>query len=72
MTPKEKAEELVYKFINLNSHKMSDYSRIEYPTAKQCALIVVDELIIEKNKWENGSFHTSKYWDYVKEEINKV
>lgn len=72
MTPKEKAEELVDKFINLNSHKMSDYSRIEYPTAKQCALISVDELIIEKNKWENGSFYTSKYWDYVKQEIEKL
>jgi hypothetical protein len=45
MTPKEKAEELVNKYIGLNSGKISDYSRIEFPTAKQCALIAVDEAL---------------------------
>ena len=45
MTPKEKAIELIDKFQELNRSKISDYSRIEYPTAKQCALIAVDEVL---------------------------
>ncbi len=61
---KEKAKDLVNKM--LLDHDMPYY------LAKECALIAVDELIIEKNKWENGSFYTSKYWDYVKQEILKL
>lgn len=45
MTPKEKAESLVESFMNLGLIKMSDYSIIYLPTAKQCALIVVDECL---------------------------
>ena len=68
MTPKEKAIELVE---NMAFHHWAD-GICHYEDAKQCALIAVDELIIEKNKWENGSFYTSKYWDYVKQEILKL
>jgi hypothetical protein len=66
MTPKEKAIELVDKFM---PHSSGNSNNNE---AKQCALIAVDELIMEKNKWENGSFYTSKYWDYVKQEIENL
>ena len=74
MTPKEKAKELVDKFENIVPMIDGYYSYQEmieehFNKSKQCALIAVDELIIEKNKWENGSFYTSKYWDYVKQEI---
>jgi len=80
MTPKEKAKELVDKFKFetkqseiINDIILGDISVIfQHHKAKQCALIAVDELIIEKNKWENGSFYTSKYWDYVKQEIEKL
>ena len=83
MTPKDKAIELVDKFINLNSNKISDYSRIEYPTAKECALIAVDEIIkgIERgfDEHEKGTGIYVKnrifYWDFysdVKGEINKL
>lgn len=83
MTPKDKAIDLVDKFINLNSNKISDYSRIEYPTAKQCALIAVDEIIegIERafDEYEKGTGIYVKnrifYWDFysdVKQEINKL
>ena len=83
MTPKQKAEELVDKFTNLNSHKISDYSRIEYPTAKQCSLIAVDEIIegIERalDEYEKGTGIYVKnrifYWDFysdVKQEIEKL
>ena len=77
MTPKEKAKELVDKFENIVPMIDGYYSYQEmieehFNKSKQCALIAVDELIIEKNKWENGSFYTSKYWDYVKQEIEKM
>lgn len=71
MTPKEKAEELVDKFINLNSHKMSDYSRIEYPTAKQCALIAVDEILNNflSNRTTKYGRERYDFWQKVKQEI---
>ena len=77
MIPKEKAIELVDKFENIVPMIDGYYSYQEmieehFNKSKQCALISVDELIIEKNKWENGSFYTSKYWDYVKQEIEKL
>lgn len=70
MTPKEKAKELFNKMYNTDD-PMGNYPMC-FDTAKQCALIAVNELIIEKNKWENGSFYTSKYWDYVKQEIENL
>jgi hypothetical protein len=73
MTPKEKAEKLFSEYLiffpEFRNNLEYDYNT---ESAKQCALIAVDELIIEKNKWENGSFYTSKYWDYVKQEIEKL
>jgi hypothetical protein len=73
MTPKEKANELVDKFMDYTRFEIDEQNNMSNIfSAKQCALIAVDELIIEKNKWENGSFYTSKYWDYVKQEIEKL
>lgn len=68
MTPKEKAEKLVDSFIDLKTTKLSDYSRIYYPTAKQCALIAVDEIL---NIYIDFPKHPqSIYWQEVKNEIN--
>lgn len=62
MTPKEKAIELVTKFLT--------YSNQFYPNdtrdAKQCALISVDEILqtcTESSIW---------YWQEVKQEIEKL
>ncbi len=63
MTPKEKANELVNYFMLLKSNKMSDYSRIEFPTAKLCSIKIIDELIKETG---------SKYHYDVKKEIEKL
>jgi hypothetical protein len=71
MTPKEKAKELVNRYMNLNKVKLSDYSVIYTPTAKQCALIAVDEIL-------NVLWHTHKneteyrYYQEVKQEILKL
>jgi hypothetical protein len=67
MTPKEKAIELVEKFENLQSNKMSDYSRIEYPTAKLCALLAVDEVL-----GYMGADRGTEFWVEVKNEIQKL
>jgi hypothetical protein len=69
-TPKEKAEELVDVFMNIKQLKLSDYSVIYYPTAKQCALIAVNE-IINSTSWQyitNGL----DYWNEVKHEIENL
>ena len=73
MAPKDKALELVKFFMNLNSVKLSDYSRIEWPTAKQCALKVVDEVIKQNNVWIRlVNKGTNNYWLEVKQEIEKL
>lgn len=68
MTPKEKAEELVEKM------------RIKQPYpnkktfAKQCALIAVDEIIIELTQEISPSIHgfRHKYWQQVRTEIENI
>jgi len=67
MTPKEKAEELV--------ERMYACAEINEFTAKQCALIAVDEITqaidfdwMEVQNLEREHAH----WDKVKEEIEKL
>ena len=62
ITPKEKAEELVYKFCT--------FPQLDWTDAKQCALIAVDEII----KFGNGLDirEPMMYWNKVKEEIEKL
>ena len=77
MTPKEKAENLIMKFY-YNGIKDKRYS-MEYEDGKQCALLCVDE--IEKPmEYNDGFTYTTqhlnlklkKYWQEVKQEINKL
>jgi hypothetical protein len=70
-TPKQKALELVEQFINIRPIKMSDYSMIYSPTAKQCALIVVDE-ILKVASFYNDSQAEVIYFKQVKQEIEKL
>lgn len=66
MTPKEKAEELVDKMLFCFQGHIDEY------TAKQCALIAIDELIIQEQQYNNGSFYPSNYWKEVKQKIEKL
>ena len=71
MTPKEKAEELVLKFM----HNVLDYTQTGLDTfkAKQCALIAVDEIIKECEKFfEAISENRKLFWQEVKEEVKKL
>ena len=63
MIPKEKAKELINKFLSTG---------MMIKQAKKCALIAVDELIIEENIYNNGRFYPSRYWKLVKQEIEKL
>ena len=63
MTPKEKAKKLVERMIIYHSPNDEDYE-----TAKECALIAVDEIL-------NVIWHTIDevyYWEHVKKEIEKL
>ena len=64
MTPKEKAKNLVDKFMPL-VEAYSSQGQVD--NAKQCALIAVDEIpgIIYANMEDN-------YWQQVKQEIKKL
>ena len=72
MTPKEKAKELFDKFMKpvdgLHKYPMC------FDTAKQCALIAVDEII--SADWYIPTFEDYKkwtsYWKEVKQEIEKI
>jgi hypothetical protein len=65
MTPKEKAEELVYKFMD---------TRIPWKQSKLCALVAVDELI--KIHYllttTNDTSPSINYWKEVKKELEKL
>jgi hypothetical protein len=70
MTPQEKAEELVDKFMDYSDSRFNvnnDLSPLY--TAKQCALIAVDEVIesLHEHHWQNRLI--INYWEEVKKEI---
>jgi hypothetical protein len=71
MTPKEKAEELFNKMYNTDD-PMGNYPMC-FDTAKQCALIAVDEII---NSIVITDLTTAEnqfiYWEEVKQEIEKL
>jgi hypothetical protein len=67
MTPKEKAQELVNWFDDYKPTKLSDYSQIYYPTAKQFALKVCDEVL-----GYIGADRGYEFWTLVKKEIKNL
>ena len=70
MTPKEKARELVLKYLRIENTSMEWFNT---HIAKQCALIAVDEII--KELLECGEVWMKsriRYFQEVKEEIEKL
>ena len=67
MTAKEKAEELVLRYLRINNNTKEWFN---LHIAKQCALIAVDEILninlVEKD------FSLSHYWLDVKDEIQNL
>lgn len=77
ITPKEKADELIEKFIQ---YTPAD-EKFEYEYAKKCALIAVDEMQANAGMiWGGRNTETGlsardefrKYWQEVKQEIEKL
>lgn len=73
MIPKEKANDLVNKFFEFDFNEfLSDEE-----CAKQCALICVNEIIeeldfISELMTSNYDWHRNKYWQEVKQELEKI
>ena len=71
MTPKEKATLIVHQIYSALFHTNAEFAHV-----KQCALIAVDEVLEELDHlpFDNQSFGTSKmkYWQQVKQEIEKL
>jgi hypothetical protein len=68
MTPKEKAEEIYYKF--------TTYAPL-HSNNKQCALIAVDEILNNfgirvEDKTHYCNYLTIQYYEEVKQEIEKL
>jgi len=61
MTPKDKAEELVVKYIQYTP------VQFEFEYAKKCALICCDEVL-----GHMGADRGYAFWSLVKEEIEKL
>lgn len=65
MTPNEKAKELVDKMYFVDD-PMGNYPMC-FGTAKQCALIAVDEIL-----YEVATENDCKWWQEVKQEIQAL
>jgi hypothetical protein len=63
MTAKEKAEELVLKYLRIDNNTREWFNK---HIAKQCALIAVDEIIKVMSDSQDW------YWEEVKQEIEKL
>ena len=68
MTPKEKAEELVLRYLRIDNNTKEWFNSY---IAKQCALTAVDE-ILKCAIWNYNSIEHTKYWQEVKQEIEKL
>jgi len=65
MTAKEKAKELVEKYLPHSTGNSNNNA------AKQCALIAVDEILSANQIWYADSV-PSRYWQKVKNELNQL
>lgn len=82
MTPKEKAKEIVDKYLNVeimfyDADTVGEYIDImRTEEAKQCALIAVEEIIASKPNQVYKIYSTwipaSTYWQAVKEQIEQL
>ena len=67
MSPKEKSDELYWKYYQL----VADCSHPE-EKAKECALIVVDEILNHHSQEQSLYRIDTYYWKQVKQELEKL
>lgn len=70
MTPKQEAEELYNKF-HFEIPSYPDEGEQEYITAKKCASVAVN-VILSRCIDEEAQYRAYKYWQEVKQEIEKL
>ena len=73
MTPKEKADELIGKFMMLDTHDEDSFI-VRQQRAKQCALIAVDEIswILNEISYNADIDSEMYFYNEVKQEIEKL
>ena len=74
MTPKEKAIELYNKFLNPSGDTYL-YGMLEHESAKECALIAVDEILLiapMMHMERFGNLTIREYYKKVKKEIEAL
>ena len=69
MLPREKANELIVKIMSIELEE-NRIPKISFNQAKQCALIVVNEVLNTILSVYQPA--TKQYWYIVKEEIEKI
>lgn len=80
MTPKEKAEELIYQFAqrippsSYEAYENGVQINFDLENSKNCALVAVDEIINNSIEWLGCKYQDEeiKYWQEVKQEIEKL
>jgi hypothetical protein len=81
MTPKDKAKELIEKYLKLDIEiggQYDGYLTMKMHDAKQCALIAVDEIleVVKFYEEKNGRLLIDNirvmYWQEVKQEIENL
>lgn len=77
VSPKQMAERMINKYLHIKALKLSDYSVIEYPTAKECALISINEVLdniefIMSVYTDENILALKKYYEDVKEELDNL
>ena len=68
MTPKEKAQELYWKYAEI-LYLLHDARALKNSYAKKSALIAVDEIIHSRPVITDSQVEYHKYWKQVKQEI---
>ena len=69
VTPKEKAEELVLRYLRIDNNTKEWFNLY---IAKQCALIAVDEILKAREVSPGGLILDEDYWLEVKGELEKL
>ena len=78
LTPKQKAEELLNKYLDIENYNslnldlFCDECGMSLNAAKFCALIAVDEIIKIKLLWFQKDTEHLDFWKEVKEELLKL
>ena len=78
MLPKEKAKELIKKFSELEKYNESEYACFNTNLSKQCALILLNEILENGGNYQGMSFGDNEmfidrqYWDNVKAELERM